>query len=153
MSQHATAPAKDLETQTAPHVLTVGTAPSSSVGPRPDLAGLRVKTPNRPEIYLIDPDGFRRRIPNPQTYNNLFRDWNGVVVDIDITQIAESSPLTSGAILARADGTAPVFLISNGVKRWVTSPATMDKYYFNWNRVYVVPGALVDFIPSGPNWS
>jgi hypothetical protein len=120
--------------------------------PRPDLNGLRVKLPNRPEIYLID-RGYRRWIPNPATYNNLFRDWNGIVTDISITDIPLSTQITSGAVLARGDGTAPVYLIDNGVKRWVTSPAAMDKYYFAWNRVYVVPPVLVNFIPNGASIS
>jgi len=117
--------------------------------PRPDLNGLRVKLPNQPAIYLID-QGYRRWIPNPATYNNLFRDWNGIITDIGINDIPLATQITSGAILARGDGTAPVYLIDAGVKRWVTSPAAMDKYYFAWNRVYVVPPVLVNFIPNGP---
>ena len=132
----------------------MGSPPLSAAwsGPRPDLNGLRVKLPNAPEIYLID-EGYRRWIPDPATYNNLFRDWNGIVVDIDINAIPLSMPISSGAILARGNGTAPVFLISNGVKRWITSPAAMDKYYFAWNRVYVVPVAFVNSIPNGSNIS
>ena len=153
MAQHATALAKDLETKTTPFELTIGITPKMYLTPRPDLSGLRVKLPNHPEIYLIDPEGYRRWIPNPATYNNLFRNWDGVVTDIDIGEIAMSAPLSNGAILARAASTAPVFLVSNGIKRWITSPPVMDKYYFNWNRIYVVPDVLVNFIPAGPNWT
>lgn len=152
MGAHATATAKDIEKRTDPYSLSLGTAPAAA-GPRPDLAGTRVKLPNQPNIYLIDPEGYRRWIPDPGTYNNLFRDWNGVVVDLDVNAIAEGSPLTDGAVLARASNSAPVYLVSNSVKRWITSPSAMDKYYFNWNRVYVIPPALVEFIPQGPNWS
>ena len=118
--------------------------------PRPDLNGLRIKLPNRPEIYLID-RGFRRWIPDPGTYNNLFRDWNGIVVDIDIDDIPLGPAITSGAVLVRAAGTAPVYLVDQGVKRWIVSPAIMDQYYFAWNRVYVLPAGSVDPIPVGPN--
>lgn len=118
--------------------------------PRPDLNGLRVKFPNRPEIYLID-RGYRRWVPNPMTYNNLFRDWNGIVVDIDINEIPLAVQISSGAILVRADGTAPVYLVDQGTKRWITSPAIMDKYYFAWGRVYVLPPASVYPIPVGPS--
>jgi hypothetical protein len=153
MAEHLTAPAKDIEVATIPFALSVGITAVGAAGPRPDLAGLRVKLPNRPEIYLIDPDGYRRWIPNPETYNNLFRDWNGVVTDINIDQIALGSQLTYGAVLARAVNSAPVYIVSNGMKRWITSPAVMDKYHFNWSRVYVVPHVLVDFIPHGANWT
>ena len=152
MPGHATATARELERRTDPFSLTVGAAPAAVI-PRPDLAGLRVKLPTQPQIYLIDPDGYRRWIPNPDTYNNLFRDWNGVVTDIDINEIAEGSALTDGAVLVRGSNSAPVYLVSNSMRRWVTSPAAMDKYHFNWNRVYVVPPVLVDFIPQGQNWS
>jgi hypothetical protein len=115
--------------------------------PRTDLNGLRVKLPNRPEIYLVD-RGYRRWIPNPFTYNNLFRDWNGIVVDINITDISLGASFTSGAVLVRPDGSAPVYLVDNGVKRWITSPAAMDKYHFNWGRVYVIPPVVVNSIPT-----
>jgi hypothetical protein len=118
--------------------------------PRPDLNGLRVKLPNRHEIYLID-RGYRRWIPNPATYNNLFRDWNGVVIDIDIDEIPLGASITSGAVLARASGTAPIYLIDQGLKRWIASPAIMDKYYFAWGRVYTLPSATINAIPSGSN--
>lgn len=153
MAQHATAPAKELETKTAPIEMKIGITPELFSTPRPDLSGLRVKMPNQPAIYLIDPEGYRRWIPDPPTYNNLFRSWGGVVVDINIDEIASSTPLSDGAILARAEGAAPVYLVSNGIKRWITSPQVMDKYNFNWDRVYVLPGVLIDSIPTGANWS
>jgi len=139
---------KELEVAHAP----MGVQPFSMhlSNPRPDLNGLRVKMPNQPEIYLID-RGYRRWIPNPATFNNLFRDWNGIVVDINIDEIPLAPQITSGAVLVRAIGAAPVYLVDAGVKRWIVSPAMMDKYYFAWNRVYVLPAGSVDPIPVGPN--
>ena len=152
MTQHATARAKDLEVKTEPPVLKLGTTPQTTV-PRPDLAGLRLITPNNPAIYLVDPLGFLRWIPDPATYNNLFRDWNGIVTDVDLINIAQGGPLSSGALLAQGIGTFEVYLVSNAAKRWITSPAAMDKYYFNWDRIVQVPDILVEYIPLGPNWS
>jgi hypothetical protein len=147
-----TVPAHEIEVKTDPLVLKMGMAPSA-VGPRKDLAGLRLKAPNAAPIYLVDPDGLLRWIPNPATYNNLFRDWNGVIISLDIPNITRGPDLTNGAVLARGAGTAPVYIVSNGIKRWITSPATMDKYYFNWNTVFQVPEVLVDFTPTGSSWS
>jgi hypothetical protein len=152
VANHKTVNASEIEVKTPALITKVGITPQV-VSPRPDLAGLRVKLPNEPAIYLIDPDGYRRWIPNPQTYNNLFRDWNGVVIDIDVNEIAAGSPLTDGAVLVIGIGTAPVYLVSNGIKRWITSPATMDKYYFNWQTVFQIPHVVVDSIPTGPSWS
>lgn len=140
----------ELEVQTEPMVLSVGMTPASFLAPRPDLNGLRVKLPGRPEIYLID-QGYRRWIPNPATFNNLFRNWNGIVEEISITSIPTSQNISSGAILARAYGTAPVYLVDQGLKRWITSPAAMDRYNFSWERVYEVPSILLNSIPSGAN--
>src|ERR1700675_1641731 len=102
-------------------------------------------------VFLVDPQGFLRWIPDPVTYNNLFRDWNSIVVDIDLVNIAVGPALTSGAVLARGSSEAAVYLISNGTKQWITSPAAMDKYDLNWNTVVLVPNALVDSIPGGPS--
>jgi hypothetical protein len=153
MPQHATAPARELEVKTTPPVVRVGAIPAEFGKPRPDLAGLRIKSPADTAIYLVDPEGYRRWIPDPSTYNSLFVDWNGIVIDIDVAEIPLAPSITVGAVLARPAGMAPVYLVSNGVKRWVTLPTVMDKYHFAWNHVVNVPHVLLDFIPTGPNWS
>jgi hypothetical protein len=125
----------------------------ASAEPRPDLAGLRIKAANAAPIYLIDPEGYRRWIPDPVTFDNLFRGWDGVIVVLDIASIAARSNISSGAVLIRGNGRAPVYLVSNGFKRWITSPAAMDKYYFDWNKVQVLPPIVVDSIQTGASWS
>ncbi|GAP94186.1 hypothetical protein [Leptolyngbya sp. NIES-2104] len=140
----------ELEVQTEPMALTVGLSPASFQAPRPDLNGLRVKLPGQPEIYLID-QGYRRWIPNPTTFNNLFRNWNGIVEEISITSIPRGQNISSGAILARAYGTAPVYLVDQGLKRWITSPAAMDRYNFAWGRIYELPAISLNAIATGAN--
>jgi hypothetical protein len=150
--QLKTVPASEIEAKTElPHAM-IGITPAAAA-PRADLAGLRLKAPNNAAIYLVDPKGFLRWIPDPTTYNNLFRDWNGVISSLDIPNISKGPNLTSGAVLAIAIGTAPVYLVTNGTKEWITSPAAMDKYYFNWNTIVQTPHVLIDFIPTGPSWS
>ncbi len=148
MTNHKTAEPKELEVKTTFEDVTVGIEPKTMLEPRPDLNGLRVKSPASDAIYLID-EGYLRWIPNPKTYNNLFRDWNGIIVDIDIHDIPKSDPISDGAILARPSNETPVYLIDNFMKRHITSNAVMDKYYFDWDRVYAVPRILLDFIPTG----
>ena len=121
--------------------------------PRPDLSGLRMQSPHTAPIYLIDPEGYRRWIPNPATYDALFRDWGGVVSDLGTNQISARPALDNGAFLARAPGTAPVYLISNGVKRWIVYATTMDKYWFDWAKVHDLSAGALNSIPSGPNWT
>jgi len=115
---------------------------------RPDLNGRRMRHPNEPHVYLID-EGRRRWIPNPPTYNNLFRDWNGIILDWNIANIDRGSDIANGAVLARQEGMAPVYLVEFQ-KRRIDSPAAMDRYYFNWNAVRQVPRLLLQYINSGP---
>ncbi len=121
------------------------------MGTRPDLAGKRLQVPGQPAIYLIDDNGTRRWIPDPDTYNNLFRDWNGIIEDIDTPEIDQGPQISQGAHLAQAPGQAAVYLIDNGQKRWVTSPAAMDKFYFDWHKIQSVSAYILSIIPNGPN--
>lgn len=113
----------------------------------PDLNGFRVKHPNG-TVYLIL-DGKRRHVPNPDTYNSLFRNWDGIVTDVDVDDITDGGPLTNGAVIAKPNNGDPVYLVSNEVKRHVTSPAAMDKYHFSWDKVITVPYVLLDSIKTG----
>jgi hypothetical protein len=151
MAEQKTVPAHGIEVKTEPLRVKMGITPSAVV-PRADLAGLRLKAPNNPDIYLVVPDGYLRYIPNPTTYNNLFRDWNGVILSHDIPNIAKGLDLTDGAVLVQPIGTIAVYIVSKGIKGRITSPGAMDKYYFNWDTVFEVPRVLVDSIPAGVSW-
>ncbi|MDQ1833128.1 hypothetical protein [Massilia scottii] len=115
---------------------------------RNDLNGLRMQLPGAPAIYLID-RGVKRHIPDPTTYNNLFRDWSGIVQDPHLNNIDTGTPLSHGAVLAQAQGDAAVYLIDQGVKRHIASPATMDRYYFDWNKIQHVAPILIRSIQNG----
>jgi hypothetical protein len=126
--------------------------PSNSVSfpaPWPELAGKRIRASGASDLYLVDDDGTARHIPDSTTYNNLFRDWDNVEV-VDHASITSGPALTSGAYLAIAQETMKsVYLVSNGQKRLVTSPAVMDKFWFNWNTVRTVPQSTPDALPNG----
>jgi hypothetical protein len=121
--------------------------------PRPDLAGYRLQIPGQPSIYLIDENGNRRGIPNPTTYKKLFRNWSGVVADVDLNEIPDAGDLDNGAVLVKGINTPSVYIMDGGKKRGITSPAVMDKYYFNWDTIVSIPDILVNAIASGPNWA
>lgn len=116
---------------------------------RPDLAGLRIKDPVGAKVYLIDNDGRKRWIPDPPTYEALFRDWNGIESVADTNTIDDGADITAGAVLAKSRQFANVYLIDNGMKRRISSPAVMEKFYFAWDKIQVVPDVVLDFIPSG----
>lgn len=115
---------------------------------RKDLDGLRVQLPGDPAIYLMDA-GKKRHIPNPPTYDGLFRDWNGIVQDAHLNEIDTGLAISNGAILAQAYGDAAVYLIDQGHKRHIANPATMDRYSLAWNKIQHVAPILIASIPTG----
>jgi hypothetical protein len=112
------------------------------------LNGQRLKLPGDPGIFLID-QGYRRLIPDLETYFGLFRD-NEVVLDPHINEIPVGTPISHGACLAKAnDGTATVWLVDNRQKRAIASLAIFGKYHFNENRIVFVPRVVIEAIPDG----
>jgi len=90
-----------------------------------------------------------------QSWNTVYH-WYGGNVYQTIHQWAmnfcpKGAPIRPGALLARGDGTAPVYAIYNGRKHHVVNPETMSRCRFNWDRVFVVYRGLVDNIPNGPS--
>ncbi len=116
-------------------------------GTRPDLNGKRIGIPGRPHIYLVD-RGVRRWIPNPATFDGLFRDWSGISSDAANEAIPEGPQIADGAYLAKEAGQGAVYLVDGASKRWISSPAAMDRYNFRWEGIReVAPGSL-DVLPT-----
>ena len=142
----------DME-KTAKQVLAkaVGTAQIGvTPAPAPQLNGLLLQLPGAAPVYLVL-NGFRRWVPNPQTFQNLFASGATIVSDIGIGSVSEGAALTTGAVLAKGQGSAPVYLVSNGVKMWIPNPDIFARYQFNGAKIVEVPQILIDCIPSGPN--
>jgi hypothetical protein len=95
-----------------------------------DREGMRLH--NNFALYLVL-DGKVRHIPNPATYDQLFADWNGYKEAQNIQPAGDA--LTDGAYLARDASNGKVYLVNDGVRRWITSPAVFDKYYFGAGKV------------------
>ena len=109
---------------------------------REDLNGLRVRIPRHPAIYLMDL-GKKRHIPNPQQYGDLFKDWEGIVEDINIDEITAGDPIPNTAILFKYYNGPAVYLLDgeppNQIKRHVENPQVMKRYHFDWNKIHVLP--------------
>jgi len=52
-------------------------------------------------------------------------------------------------MLARAPGQHEVYLVDAGVKRWIKSPAVMDKYRFSWDQIREISASQLQGIPDG----
>jgi hypothetical protein len=126
--------------------------PEHQLVPRPDLAGKRLVCPGQPDIYLIDPKGFRRLIPCHSTYCRLFRDWRGIIDDRALFDIAAGPQLARGTLLIQGDASEQLYLLDDARKRPITSREIIDKYWFNWDRLSLVRQILVDILPTGDIW-
>src|SRR5258708_5489461 len=89
--------------------------------PHPDLAGSKVRIPGRETLYVIDRFGYRRRIPFPLAFVNLFKDsaFHGVQVDSSVVDIAEGPSLDEDAILLRGAASEKVYLLDGCRKRLI----------------------------------
>jgi len=122
---------------------------------RPDLAGCKVRVTGKTPIYVIDSRGYRRLVPFPLTFMNLFKDhavFQDVLVSDGISDIAEGPALDDGAILVRGMYSEDIFLMDKGRKRPISTAKIMDKYGFDEASVIVAPQILVDSLPMGEVW-
>ena len=106
--------------------------------------GARVQAPDDPAIYLIDSDGTRRHVPDPQTLVNLFGP-TPAIIQRPVSDITAGPELTSGAYLA-ADG-GKEYLVTNGEKRWIMSPDVFNQFAFGGT----VRNQSLAALPDGPD--
>jgi hypothetical protein len=121
----------------------------------PELAGLKVRTSGATAIYLIDGNGYRRLIPFPSTFINLFNDsaLDEALLKTDmVADIAEGPALDDGAVLIRAVSSESLYLMDKGKKRPIAGQRVMDKYGFCEAYVVSVPQIVIDAIPTGDAW-
>ncbi|HYJ83820.1 MAG TPA: hypothetical protein VEW26_13380 [Allosphingosinicella sp.] len=111
--------------------------------------GRRVLEPKKGGIYLKI-DGMIRHIPNPATYDALFRDWSGIGEVANPQGQRQGPALTDGAHLAMGTPDGRIFLMVDGTKRWIAGPAIMDRYHFKWAAVRKLPADQLAAVPDGP---
>lgn len=122
-------------------------------GPRIDMSGMRVRSPTDQAVYLIDPNGYKRWIPNLTTYYNLFASEADIFPFPDVIYISEGPALSDGAFLAKASSSEAVYLVSNGQKRWIIDYNTfLFKYHFDESKIQILSPANLAAIPTGPSW-
>ena len=122
--------------------------------PCPELAGMKVRIPGRETLYVVDRLGYRRRIPFPLAFVNLFKDsaFHGMRVDSSVADIAEGPSLDEDAMLLRGAASEKIYLLDGGRKRLIGDRGVMEKYGFNEAAVVVVPQAIVNALFSGDAW-
>lgn len=116
--------------------------------PRTDLDGLRVAIPGAPEIYLID-RGYRRWIPDPPTYNDLFMDWDDIQSSADFAAVPLGTQIAIGSYIAQAAGEPAVYFIDGFTKRHIITPGVLT--YWDFTSPRLVDESLIVELPDGPD--
>lgn len=110
--------------------------------------GTRIRNASDGRIYLAL-DGALRYIPDAQTYVNLFKDWSSATSMPNVDNYLIGTPITEGASLVRGTPDNKVFLLLEGGKRWISSPAVFDKYGFNWSAIKTLTADELNAMPDG----
>ncbi|PFI14624.1 hypothetical protein CN964_21385 [Bacillus cereus] len=105
------------------------------------------------KVYLMD-KGKKRWVVNLQAFNALFRvQATDAMFFPGLQNVPDGPNIEPGTGLFRTEATDQrVFWLDkedgvNVVKRWVTSPAAMDRYSFSWN-IPTLPGYFAT-LPDG----
>lgn len=122
--------------------------------PRLELSGAKVRIPGSDALYVIDRHGYRRRIPFPLAFINLFKDsaFHSALISSSVAEIPEGPSLDDDSILLRGAASEHIYLLDGGRKRLIRGRAVMEKYGFNESSVVVIPQAVVDAVPAGDVW-
>ncbi|XP_076338862.1 uncharacterized protein LOC143240398 isoform X2 [Tachypleus tridentatus] len=112
------------------------------------LEGKLLKHPSNPSVYQIL-DGCRHGVPNPPTYNNLYKNWECIQSNILEKLLCKCESLSNGAELIKGSGDT-VYLLSNGIKRPIADPETFNGFCFDWNKIKTYSDIVINNLPVGP---
>ena len=126
-----------------------GTAPVGvTPQPMPSLNGTLQQNQGEPQIYLVL-NSLLCWVPDTTTLGNLF--LPNAKINPNADEVSAGTPLTSGAVLAQADGTSPCYLVTDGQKMWIPNSDIFNAYQFNSKNIQFVAPIILDSIPTGPD--
>lgn len=111
--------------------------------------GSIIKSNTNPKVYYLD--NFKKRpIESPAIVESRNLSWNNLIITSreDIASIPDGTNLTfrDGSLLSNK-GT--VYIISNGLRRPIASPAAFLRLGFKWNNIKPVSDAELNLHPLG----
>lgn len=117
--------------------------------------GSLVRGEQGPAIYLLDDRLQKQWIVSPQTFQYCGWDWLSIQIIPDwLLERLETTPdmpacaLEHGILLSDRQG--KVYLLTNGRKRWVSSPEVLLRCGWRWDQVYTDLAGLLERLPDGP---
>lgn len=148
----STAVSQDLDATTKQALAAAAGTAQAGITPQPmpELNGLLLQLPGNPNVYLVI-NGYRCWVPDSGTFTNLFISGATIIQDINIGAVSEGPPLTSGAVLAQGSSSPQVYLVSNGFKCWIPTPAIFSRYQFNASNIQGCAPVIINSVPNGPD--
>lgn len=111
--------------------------------------GLRVTSHTSGAVYLVM-WGQLHWIPDPATFNSVFKDWNGIVnSDYIVDNMPKALSLAPGSFIAISGASPAWYFVTLGKKLHIPDPATVNR--FNFRSPISLPHLALDYIPTGPN--
>ena len=110
-----------------------------------------------PKVYLIE-NGTKRWITDATIFIASGYDWNNIITisesELNIYSHGENiyanSNVNLNGTLLKSSG-PKVYLIKNGIKRWITSESVFINNGYNWNDIITISESELNIYPHGGN--
>lgn len=121
--------------------------------PRPDLDGLRLMEPEKPDVWLIF-RGERHRIVSGSVYDSLFGEVEAIRLHTDVDAITAGPELVEGTCLVRADGGLAIYLVARTErgavqKHHIPDYETFLDFGFDEAKVRSIPPMVLQGLEEG----
>lgn len=111
--------------------------------------GMRVrKAAASPQPAFLMINGRAHLLTDEVARNNLFGNTDSTPVENLVVAIGAA---IGDGYLAKSSETPAVYLVYDGYKRWIPSPAVFEEFGFNWDLIRDVPASELNAIPNGPD--
>ncbi len=100
------------------------------------------KLANKPEVYYLNENGFKRHIPTADVFNSYGNKWE------DIVEVS-SSELNSYPDSALIRENYKIYKLENGKKKWIKTAGAFNRLGYDWNQVSLVNQTEIDSYTSG----
>jgi hypothetical protein len=109
----------------------------SNIDPIPLLK--LVRGANNPTVYLLTPNGYKRRLSDRVPIDTYGKDSDVITISDKIVSALPENKLI------RAKGDVKVYLLNQNIKRWITSPEVLKKSGFNFSQVAEVDSKELNY--------
>jgi len=95
-------------------------------------------------VYYLTDSYMKRQVPNPEVFASYQNRWDDVM-----SVLPQELSAYPDSVLIRAQGSAKVYKLENGVKYWIKTAAALEAHGFSWSKVAPVNQTELDAYPTG----